>query len=529
MSKLAEYLNRHITGNVFDRLSIREAYAADRSILKIIPEAVALPESVSDVRRLLRFVNQLAARDLPTSITVRGTGLDKTGASIGPGLIVSTERLNKIEEIDTRGRLVRVQPGVTLGELNSALYLQGFCLPIGYDPHSTIGGLIANCPTDSMLNRYGGIYHYVERAEIVLPSGDLIQLAPYRQFTVDAKIASNSIEGMLYRDIEHILDEQADTILDRSMRPFDAVGYANITRVREGRTINLLPLMFASQGTLGVIADVILRIEPLPPEPKRLLASFHDLKSAQRFLNYACDLEPYQLDLYDLRILESAAKCGKKSDLFTRKLGKGFLIIAGFDYGRFKSSKRLRRCLEALPDNVLRIEETPENSRDFQEINNILISYLNDCDNGERTPVLDDVFIPSVTFGNFLNGLKGLERTLGLELPLYGSFSTSCYTVRPNFNCAALDDRHKLVDFLKTYSNLVDSCNGSITGNGPEGRIKALMMEKTLGVGERQLYVAIKEAFDPNNILNPQVKLGANPREIVSHLRTKERGGIITP
>lgn len=529
MSKLAEYLNRHIVGNVFDRPSICEAYSTDRSILQMMPQAVAIPESVDDVRRLLRFVNQLAVRDLPTAVTVRGTGLDKTGASIGSGLIISTERLNKIEEIDTRGRLVRVQPGITLGELNFALYLQGFCLPIGCDPSTTIGGLIANCPTDSMLNRYGGIYRYVERAEIVLPSGDLIQLAPYRQYAIDAKIASNSAEGILYRKIEHILDEQADTILDRSMRPFDAVGYANITRVREGRTINLLPLMFASQGTLGVITDVILQIEPLPPEPKRLLASFHDLKSAQRFLNYACDLEPYQLDVYDLRILEAAAQCGKKSDLFTRKLGKGMLILAGFDYRRFKSAKRLRQCLEALPDNVLRIEETPENTQKFHEISNILISYLNDSRSGERTPVLDDVFVPSVSFGNFLNGLKTLERTLDLELPLYGSFSTSCYTVRPDIDCTTPEGRHKLVDFLKSYSNLVDTCNGSITGNGPEGQVKALMMEKSLGVGERQLYAAIKESFDPNNIMNPHVKLGANPRKIASHLRMKERGGIITP
>ncbi len=529
MSKLAEYLNRHIVGNVFDRQSVREVYSTDRSILKMTPKLVAIPETVDDIRRLLRFVNQLAIRDLQLPVTVRGTGLDKTGASIGSGLIISTEKLNQIEEIDVRGRLVRVQPGVTLGELNAALRLHGLWLPIGYDDRATIGGLIANCPHDDMMNRYEGIYRYVERAEIVLANGELIQLSPLHQHSVELKTQEKTAEGALYKKLEKIMDEQADTILDRSMRPFDAIGYANIVHVRDGRTTNLLPLMFASQGTLGIITDIILKVEPLPPTPKRLIVSFHDLKTAQRFLNYACDLDPYMLRIYDLRILEDAARQGKKSSLFTRKLGKGFLVMAGFDYNRFKNAKRLNQCIEALPVNVLRVEETPDKLADFHEISNLLLSYLNDNEAGERTPVLDDVFIPSMNFGAFIDGVKSLEKTLGMELPVYGSFSTSSYTIRPDFDCTAIEDRKKMVEFLKLYSELVYSCNGSITGNGPEGQVKALMLNKVLGVGERQLYSAIKEAFDPQNILNPHVKLGAKTRDVVRHLRTSEHGGVVTP
>lgn len=66
-------------------------------------------------------------------------------------------------------------------------------------------------------------------------------------------------------------------------------------------------------------------------------------------------------------------------------------------------------------------------------------------------------------------------------------------------------------------------------GEWTEGQVKALMMTKTLGVGERQLYTAIKEAFDPNDILNPQVKMGADVRGTVRYLRTSEKLGVITP
>lgn len=529
MSKLAEYLNQHILGNVFDRPSVRSAYSTDRSILQITPRLVAVPETVDDIRKLLRFANQLATREFGLPITARGTGLDKTGASIGSGLILSTEKLNHIEEIDVRGRLVRVQPGITLGRLNEALRLQGLWLPIVYNPRATIGGLIANCPADDASDRYGGIYRYVDKAELILSTGEAVQLAPCSHRTAEQKAAANSAEGLLYRKIDRILDDMADTVLDCAMRPYDSAGYRNITQVRTKHSYNLLPLLFASQGTLGIISDVILRVESLPPTPKRMLASFHDLKSAQRFLNYVCDLEPYLLKIYDLRIIESATAQGKKPDLFTRKLGKGIAVMVAFNYRRLKNDRRLKRCLEALPPSTFSVLETSENSAAFDSLENALASFLNESGPGERTPTLDDVFVPAMHFGDYLDGLKELEQKLRIELPLFGSFVTSSYNVRPNFDCTTIEGRRRLIDFLKLYGQLVDSCQGSLTGNGPEGRVKALMMSKTLGVGERQLYTAIKEAFDPHNIFNPHVKLGADIKNTVRHLRDHEKGGIITP
>lgn len=528
MSKLAEYLNRHTIGNVFDRPSICEAYSTDRSILKITPRLVAVPETTDDIRKLLRFADQLAARDFYLPVTVRGSGLDKTGASIGDGLLISMEKFNHIEEIDIRGRLVRVQPGVTLGALNEALRLQGMWLPIDYDPRITIGSLIANCPSDSAARRYGGIYQYVERAEVVLANGDLVQLSPMGLFAAEAKANEDSSEGVLYRKISKILDKYDDMILDRSMRPFDALGYANIVKVREQRSVNLLPLMFASQGTLGIISDIILHLEPVGPESHRLLVSFHDLKSAQRFLNFACDLEPATVKICDLRIIENASDRGKKPDLFIRKIGRGILAVIDFGYGKLRTRQRIKRCLEALPPGTFYVEETPENQDAFQCVDNALLTYLNNDEGGERTPILDDVFVPSMHFSDFLDGLQVLEQTLGLELPVFGSFATSNYFVRPDLDCRSVDDRKRMIDFIRLYTQLVESCHGSLTGNGPEGRVKALMLTKTLSDEEFELYSAIKEAFDPHNILNPKVKLGAEVKDTVRHLRTEELGGIST-
>ncbi len=528
MSKLAEYLNRHTIGNVFDRSSVREAYATDRSILKILPRLVAIPESTDDIRRLLRFADQLANRDFDLPVTVRGTGLDKTGASIGEGMLISMEKLCHIEEIDLRGRLVRVQPGMKLGDLNEALRLQGVWLPVDYNPQATIGGLIANCTSDDASNKYGGIYRYVDRAEIVLANGDLVQVGPIGLHTAEVKANEDNSEGILYRKISKVLDKYDDAIMDRLMRPFDAAGYANITKVREQHTVNLLPLFFASQGTLGVISDVILHVEPIPPESRRLLVSFHDLKSAQRFLNFVCDLEPATVRICDLKIIEDAAELGKKPDLFVRKIGRGLLVVIDFGYGNLRTNRRIKRCLEALPEGTFYVEETPENQSAFQCVDNAILTYLNSDGQGERMPILDDIFIPSMHFSDFWDGLRELEQTLNLDLPVFGSFATSNYYVRPSLDCRSLEDRKKMVEFIRLYTKLIESCQGSLTGNGPEGRVKALLSPKTVNANDRELYLSIKEAFDPHNIMNPKVKLGADPKDTLRHLRTDELRGVAT-
>lgn len=528
MSKLAEYLNKQMVGNVFDRATILESFATDQSILRITPRLVAFPETTADIQGILRFINQLAERELSLPVTVRGNGLDKTGAAIGPGLILSTAKLNHIEEIDTRSRLVRVQPGVTIGTLNQALRLHGLWLPVGCDERTTIGGLIASTPVDGYIRRHGGISHLVERAEVILANGKKIQVAPMSARAIDNKITSGSTEGELYRQLGRIIDDQVDTILDRGMRPFDAAGYANIVHVHEGHDFDLLPLLFASQGTLGVITDVILKVELAPSHIKRLLISFHDQKVAERFLNFAYELEPYLLQVVDLRILETAAETGKKSDLFTRKLGKGLLVMVGFDQGAIHNSKNIKRCLHALPDNVLRVEEDANNHADFEAIQTAIVSYLNDSGYLARVPICDDVYIPSSNFAAFCKGLVELESVFHQDLPVYGSFAASSYSVRPDFDYTSLEGRKQMVDFLRLFAGLVDECHGSVTGNCPEGRVKILVKEAAIGIGEKQLYAAIKEAFDPYNILNPGVKLGAEARDIIRRLNTTEKDTIVT-
>lgn len=529
MSKLAKYLNRHIVGNVFERPSIIQAYASDRSVLQYTPRFIALPETADDVRRLVRFANQLAMRNFRLPITVRGTGLDKTGAAIGDGMLISTERLNHIEEIDVRGRLVRVQPGITLGSLNTALNLHGLTLPIDADPRATIGGLIANCQSDDFGARHGGIFHFVEQTEVVLASGDIVQMLPYTTRAIDAKMQTTSAEGTLYRRIEQLLDDHAETVTERTMRPFDTAGYANITRVRQGHVTNLLPLMFASQGTLGIITDVILRVNLAAPDRRSMVAVLRDTKALLRALDFIKDLEPAFIRIYDMRIFEIAATEGSRPDLLEQSPDDGWLLEVGFDFRKGKTERKLQQCVNVLPPGTFAVTETKDNAVDFLEFRNALLSFLNSGNDGERLAALDDVYIPSYKFAEFVQDVQVLEETLGIPLPLFGSFATANYSVRPTIDCTSLSGRQLLMSFLRQYSRLIVKHGGSITGGTPEGRVKSLPAAQPLPENEQQLYHDVKALFDPHNILNPGVKIDVDTKDVLRHLRTTTRTGLITP
>lgn len=112
MSKVANYLNEHIQGEVTTNMAVRQAMSTDASVLSVMPEMVVYPRTTNDIRKIARFSNQLAEKGHMLPITPRGGGSDQTGAAIGKGIILNTTaHMDAIFELDAKQKLVRVQPG----------------------------------------------------------------------------------------------------------------------------------------------------------------------------------------------------------------------------------------------------------------------------------------------------------------------------------------------------------------------------------------------------------------------------------
>lgn len=527
MGKIARYLNQLIIGNVFDTPDILESYSTDRSILKIKPRVVAFPESTEDVRKLLKFCYQLALKDIDFPVAIRGSGLDEMGADLSTGLVISTEKLNRLLESDRRERLVRVQAGITLKELNTALSLNGTTIPIGGHDSETIGGLISNCPADDYSGKYGGIMNYVERVEVVLANGDILQTNRLGNRLVARKAHEKTLEGGIYRKLSKLLEDDAE-VIDKIRRNNGGLcGYPNITRVSQRKSLDVLPLFFGAEGTLGVITEVILRSVPIEPKARRVVATFEDLRTAQKFLEVADSFKPRELNIYDMKIAKLAEESGKKLSAITSKLETGFVVFASYDRRSKACLKKIEKVKSILPRSSQLFLESEKNCTVLDEFENSLTSFLNQVRTGERMPIVSDFYLPAENLRTFYADLEILKKSLKLDLYLYGSYAASNYSIRPKFKPEDEEFDKKVLAFLRAGNLIINRQEGSITGGSPEGRVKAIVTNIDMPEAEKKLYAEIKKIFDRYGILGGDIKLGADPRFTVKHFRTTGANKIV--
>ena len=519
MGKIARYLNQLIIGNVFDSPEILETYSTDRSILKIKPKAVAFPESTEDVQKLMRFCHQLASKDIKFSATVRGSGLDEMGADISNELIISTEKLNRLLESDRRERLVRVQAGITLRELNTALSVNGLTIPISGHEAETIGGLISNCPSDNYSEKYGGIMKYVERIEVVLPNGDILQTNRLGGRSLKQKVGEKTTDGKIHRKVEQVIKANGP-LVEEIRKNKSACGYPTIAYVNRKNTFDLMPLFFGAEGTLGIITEIILHAMPIATRTKRVIATFKEFEVAQKFLDLAKSLKPCELNFYDLSIVKAVEENGKKLGEITGKLDKGFVVVAKFDQKNKSRIKKILSIGKVLPRSTKLIVESEKNKALFNEFENSLTSFLNQTELGASLPIVTDFYLPSKNLENFLRDLEVLGKSLKMDLALYGSYSVSNYNLRPNFNVEDEDINKKILAFLRASAFVIKRQGGALAGGSPEGRVKAIVTNGEMPEAEKNLYLEIKSIFDRYGIMNPAVKLGADSQYTIRHFNT---------
>ena len=520
MSKITKYLNQLITGNVYDSPEITDFYSTDRSALKITPKLVAFPESTTDIRKLLRFFNQLAAKNINIPIAIRGSGLDEYGADLSDGLVISMEKLNRLMEIDTRERLVRVQTGITLKELNTALSVSGLTLPIGADENETIGGIIASHPVDEYASKYGGIINYIERAEIILANGECIQTGRLSKYAVAKKTAQKTLEGSAYRELYKIISASGVSLNKIKESPKHYSGYSTITLCGHRESIDLLPLFIGSEGSLGVISEVILKVVPIKKSPVRIITTFPKLSLAVKFLELTKEFKPRNLNIHDIRIIKQAEENGKSLSEITRKLEEGYAVFACFDDKGSSTAKKFESISKNLSRSSKIFIENVDNSTLFDEYENAVSNYLNVTSRGEHVSLLSNFSLPADQLQAFVEELATLEKAIKLDLPLYGSYSNGIYNIRPPLDIKDANYPKRACEVLSLGSTLIHRHNGSLAGGSPEGRVKALITNRHLEDSEKEIYKTIKTAFDPNGVLNPSIKLGANTNFTIHHFRT---------
>lgn len=523
MNKIAKYLNKFIIGTVYDNQSVLNAYSTDRSVLKINPKVVAVPRTTHDIRKLVRFSNQLALKNVKIPVTVRGTGLDKTGAALGSGIIISTEKMNNIQEVDPRQRLVRVQAGVTLGQLNSALSLHSLAFPYHGDPNQTVGGLIANTYADFGENsKYGSLLSRVAQAEVVLSSGDVIQTDRLSARQLNKKQGSVELEGEIYRRLSDIIDDNPDLAAEADARVLPQIKSKN-------GSMDLLPIFFGSQGAYGIITEVILTCELLADEPQYFVAGFSNPTAALDFVTYSMTLDPLAVDIYDVALFNNANELGKTFRPFKKIPENGIVVSVQLnDMKKRKLRKKIKLLTSAQGKNTRFAISDEENYGEFIELQSVLSTYLNDVPRATHAPIVDDVYIADDKLKKYFTSLVELEKKYKISLPVFGSALNRNYSIRPEIDLTSVAGRQFVVAFLRDYADAISACDGKLAGGSPEGRVKAVCANTKLSPELEAIRKKIKEIFDVNDILNPGIKQNATLKAVVRQLRTSYNDGIIS-
>jgi FAD/FMN-containing dehydrogenase len=534
MSKVASYLQEHILGEVSTNPAVLKALSTDASVLQITPEMAVYPRVTNDIRKVARFTNQLAEKGHVLPLTARGSGTDQTGAAIGSGIsLVLPAHMNRIFEFDSKQKLIRLQPGVNAKAVNEALSLHGMAIPAlpVSSNYSTIGGAVMNNASGPLSGRYGDMSQWVYQLEVVLANGDVLQTERLSKRDLNKKKGLQTLEGEIYRSLDNLIEDNKQLIADKLADDArDNVGYASLAQVKNhDGSFDLTPLIVGSQGTLGIVSEMILRAQFISSHQTAAFITFANKETARDTLDALVDLEPAALEYFDGALFAQAEKQGKTYGFYNAASGTfdaGVLIVFDDfnDRARAHRMKKVQKLLNGV-DAQVNVADGPDVDQLLaaREVTAYLLSPMGK--DVSAPPLFDGAYVPSERLGVFEKGVAELAAKHHVELPLHIRVLDGTVYTRPALQLHKVGDKQKIFKLLEEYSELIERCGGHLIGEAGEGRVKARFAYKHLDDDVLQLFANVKDIFDPNGILNPGVKQTAELRGLVSQLRTTHDNG----
>lgn len=522
MNKVATYLNEHLLGDVSSSKAMRRRLSRDGSVLSITPEIIVFPRVTNDIRKAARFAWQLAEKGHPLPITVRGSGTDTTGAAIGKGMLIQTStHLNSIINIAAKERLVHVQPGVKLDELTTVLKWQGLVVPNLPTGAGTVGGAIAN----NALGTTGDFTSNIEKLEVVLANGDLIEVGRMNHRELSKKLGLQTFEGEIYRKLEGLIEDNEELLKQLAKDPVrDNTGYKGLSLVKsKDKSFDLTPLFIASQGTLGIISEIVLKTDFYSQEFTQVVAIIESREVARDLTDRLKQLEPSVLEMYDGELFRRAVAEGSQYSL----LGSTdqIEVVLYIQFNDFSSRaqahklKKTRKLLTSLGIGV--VDSTDHQPDEFDTLRAVTDALpITVADGQVALPIIDGAYIPPDRQEEFAGALAELLAKHHIEMPIKRNILTSTTYGYPILKLDIVSDKQKLFRLMNDYAGLVDKLNGAFTSDGAEGRLKSNAAWSMLSEEEAKLYEELRSIFDPFHTLNPGVKEKNDVRVLVGALRS---------
>ena len=503
---LERRLTQAFEGEVrFDAFT-RGRYATDASIYQIVPAGVLFPKSEADIGAALSI-----AREHGVPVVARGGGTSQNGQPIGSGLVLDCSRnLKAIRSIDADAETAVVQPGVVLEHLNTRLRADGFFFPVEPSTASrcTIGGMAGNNSCGARSIRYGKMVDNVLGLRALLPDGSEIAAGP--RGGNEAGFAGSDRAADLADRMVALADRERDEIGRMFPKVQRRVGGYNLDALLPEHP-NLAHLLVGSEGTLAFTTEVTLKLSRLPAHRVMGVCHFPSFRSAMETTRHLVELGPVAVELVDNNVLV----LGADIPLFRRTLAditKGrpncLLLVefAGDDLGALRHDlRRLDTCMadRGFADAVVAVVEPPRQRLvwDVREAClNIMMSMKGD---GKPVSFIEDCAVPLEHLADYTDAVTELFARRGTVGTWYAHASVGCLHVRPILNMKTEAGARDMRAIAEEACDLVRRFEGSHSGEHGDGISRSEFHERMFGQRLVRAFEEVKDAFDPENRLNP--------------------------
>ncbi len=404
------------------------------------------PQATSEVSEILRLANKYRVPVFPRG---GGTGLVGGCIPISGGIILSLERMDRIE-IDRDNLMAVTEAGVTLGRLIEEADRAGLFFPAHPgDEGAQIGGLIACNAGGARAVRTGVMRNYVKGLEVVLPTGEVLDLG--------GKLIKNN------------------------------TGYS------------LMHLFIGSEGTLGVITKAVIRLYPKFGATATLIIPFNDRKNAVKSVPKILQsgIIPLALEYVEKDLVEKSAK--RLGLTWPCRDGKAFLLIilaeADEDTVYLQCEKIDSICKENGSLEPL-IAESRREQESILKIRSEIYSALKP----ETVDILD-IAVPPASVGELMDKIDEIERRYGTYIPVYGHVGDG--NLHPHVMRKEGWSMEQYEKIKEEIYMAATELGGVITGEHGVGYIRRKYLRLSLSEEEIEVMRKLKKLFDPNNILNP--------------------------
>jgi glycolate oxidase len=438
---------------LFDAEAI-DRYSHDETVgLYHSPEVIVRATSTAQISEVFR----LAQRErIPVTPRGAGYGLSGGAVPVQGGIVLTTEKMNRILEIDGQNLMITTQPGVITGDLHRAVEAGGLFYPP--DPASldscTIGGNVASGAGGPRAVKYGTTRDYVCGLEVVLPSGEVLRLG-----------------GKLVKNV---------------------TGY------------NLVHLITGSEGTLAVVTEIILRLVPLPPIQVDLLVPFDDFQAAANTVS----------DLIAHRVLPTCMEFMERDSIVAaeRLLQKTVPYDDAAAHLLFQLDGNLQEAVDAEMETVADVclqhgardalvaKDRPTRDRLWEARRKILEAINNESPVNHK----EDVVVPRARIHLLLKGLRELAQGHGVRIISFGHAgdgNVHVNVLRDGLSDEAWQEAVPVV--TEEIFHLALSLGGTLTGEHGIGVTRRPYLPLALDTTQITLMRQIRDVFDPNHILNP--------------------------